>query len=57
MKPMNKWVSAAAIAVAMLLVLYYAGVVNSKIAMGIALTAMAGILLLSALIIPPPGDE
>lgn len=55
MKPINKWVSTAAIAVAMLLTLYYAGVMNSKIAVGIAVTAMGGILLLSAIIVTRPG--
>ncbi len=56
MKPMNKWISTAVLALAMLLVLYYAGVVHSKMLVGIAVTTMGGILLLSTFLVPPPGD-
>lgn len=52
MKPMNKWISTAAVALVMLLVLYYAGVVHSKMAVGIPVTAMSGILLLSVFLTP-----
>ncbi len=57
MKPMNKWISTAVVALTMLLVLYYSGVVNSKMAVGIAVTAMGGLLLLSTFLVPPPSDE
>lgn len=57
MRPMNKWISTAVVALATLLALYYSGVVDSKIAMGIAVTAMGGILLFSTFLVPPPGDE
>lgn len=46
-----------AIAVGILVVLYYAGVVHSKISVGIALTAMSLLLFVSAMLSPPHNEE
>lgn len=51
---MNKWLSVLAVAVAMLVLLFYTGVVNSKVSLGIALAVMTGVVLLSVALIPPP---
>lgn len=52
----RKWISTFAIAVAMIVVLYYAGVVNSKVVVGIALTVMSVVLFVSVLL-NPHSDE
>lgn len=54
MKPINKWVSILAVAIAMLVLLYYTGVVSSAVSLGVALAVMAGVVLVSVLLIPPP---
>jgi hypothetical protein len=57
MKSTNKWISTAAIALAMLIVLYYHGVIDSKLVIGVGATAMSGILLISTFMLPPSEDE
>lgn len=54
MKNYWKWISIVAVSVAMLIILYYTGVVNSKISLAIALLVMGGALLLGRLLVPPP---
>lgn len=51
----RKWISTVAIAVAMVVILYYTGVVDSKVTVGIALTVMSVFLFLSVL--SPHSDE
>lgn len=57
MKPMSKWLSILGVTVAMMLLLFYTGVVNSKVSFGVALAVMAGVVLLSVVLIPPPKDK
>lgn len=52
MKPVNKWISTAMIVIAGLLALYYTGVLNSKVIVGVALTAMSVVLFLTVLLRP-----
>jgi hypothetical protein len=53
----RKWISTLAIAVALIVVFYYSGVVNSKTSVGIAVSLLGGALLVSTFIIPPPEDN
>ena len=53
----EKWISTLAIVVALIIVFYYVGVVNSKISVGIAACVMGTALLLTTFISPPPGDN
>lgn len=57
MKPINKWISMLGVAIAILLLLYYAGVVHSKLFVGVALTAMSVLLFVSVLVTPRVGDS
>ncbi len=57
MKPLNKWISVLGVSVAMLILLFYTGVVNSKVSLGVALGVMAVVVLLSVVLIPPPKDK
>lgn len=54
MKHSWKWLSIVAVSVAMIIILYYAGVVNSSVSAGIAVAVIIGFLLLGRLLIPPP---
>lgn len=42
------------VAAAMLLLLFYTGVVNSKVSLGVALGVMVVVVLVSVVLIPPP---
>jgi hypothetical protein len=57
MKPINKWVSVLGVSLAMLVLLYFTGVVNSGVSLGVALAVMAGVILLSVLLIPGPKEK
>lgn len=54
MKPLSKWMAVLAVTIAMMILLFYTGVVNSKVSFGVALAVMAGVILLSVVLIPPP---
>lgn len=56
MKPFRKWIPTAVLMIAVLLALYYTGVLNSKVTVGVALTTMSVLLFLSVLL-TPSGDE
>jgi hypothetical protein len=57
MKPINKWISTAMLVIAGLLALYYTGVLNSKITVGVALTAMSVVLFLTVLLRPHEHED
>jgi hypothetical protein len=57
MKPITKWASIIGVAVAMLLLLYFTGVVNSKVSLGVAVAVMGVTVLLATLLVPPPKDK
>jgi hypothetical protein len=48
----RKWISTLAVAVAIIVVLYYTGVLHSKVTVGIALTSMSAMLVFSVLYHP-----
>jgi len=54
MKEYWKWISIVAVSVAMLIILYYTGVVNTKISLIIAVIVIGASLLLGRLLVPPP---
>ncbi len=54
MKDHWKWISIIAVSAAMLIILYYTDVVNSKVSLGIAVVTIVAFLLLGRLLIPPP---
>jgi hypothetical protein len=57
MKEYVKWISVIAVAVALLIILYYTDVINSKISFGIAVLVIAAFLLLGRLLVPPPKEK
>lgn len=57
MKPINKWISILGVAAAMLVLLYFTGVVNSAVSLGVAVAVMGGVILISTLLIPPPKNK
>lgn len=54
MKPISKWASVLGVSAAMLLLLYFTGVVNSQVSLGVALAVMGVIILVSMVLVPPP---
>lgn len=54
MSPIAKWTSILGVALAMLLLLYFTGVVNSKVSLGVALGVMGAVILIATLLVPPP---
>jgi hypothetical protein len=57
MKPLNKWMAVLAVTIAMMILLFYTGVVNSQVSLGVALAVMAVVVLVSVVLIPPPKDK
>lgn len=57
MKPFSKWISILGVAVAMLLLLFFTGVVNSKVSLGVALVVITIVVMLSMMLVPGPKDK
>jgi hypothetical protein len=53
----GKWISTVAMVAALIFVLYFTGVINSKLPVGVALITCSASLVLFTLVIPPPEDE
>lgn len=46
-----------AVALAMLVILYYTGVVNSAVSLGVAVGVIAAVILVSMMLVPPPKNK
>lgn len=57
MKPFSKWIPILGVAVAMLLLLFFTGVVNSKVSLGVALVVITIVVMLSMMLVPGPKDK